>query len=176
MFYVQESAKPGASTDRTPGATAPKIYNQGQPGQRQLNDRRNRKASSVVPHSCSTGLTEELKRSIYDTGISSQADQFVLTTKDIASCAGRTCTDPQDIRVALENLDDTLISVPVKRPTVKAMTEEIAVLLISKDVDLLVKQEQYHHENKAKMYSVVLGQCTEAMKNCLEEDSTYDDM
>ena len=76
----------------------------------------------------------------------------------------------------MENLDDTLISVPVKRPTVKATTEEIAVLLISKDIDQFVKREQHHHQNKAKMYSVELGQCTEAVNNFLEDESTYKDM
>ena len=72
-----------------------------------------------------------------------------------------------------KNIDDTLIAVLLKRPNVGAMIEEIAVLLLIKKIDIFVKREKNYHQNKEKMYSVMLGQCTEAMKNLLEVESTY---
>ena len=49
-------------------------------------------------------------------------------------------------------------------------------LLLGKDVDACVKCSQQYHQNKAKIYSVALGQCTEAMKNRLKGEKTYEDI
>ena len=46
-----------------------------------------------------------------------------MTTESIAIYAGRTCTNTQDIGVALGKLDDTLIAVPIKGPIVGVMTK-----------------------------------------------------
>ena len=42
-----------------------------------------------------------------------------------------------------------------------------------KYIDSYDKRTQQCHQNKAKIYSVVLGQFIEAMKNCLEVEESY---
>ena len=73
----------------------------------------------------------------------------------------------------MEKLKDNLIAVPVKQPNVGDIIEEISVLLLIKEIDIFVKQEQNYHQNKEKMYSVVIGQCTDATNNSLEAESTH---
>ena len=59
-----------------------------------------------------SGLTEDLKGHIYDLGTGSQADQFTATTNALASHAGRKCSNPQDIRIAIELHKDFPIPIP----------------------------------------------------------------
>ena len=59
-----------------------------------------------------SGLIEDLKVHIYDVGTVSQADQFTTTTKALASYARRKCSDPQDIRIAIERQKDVSIPIP----------------------------------------------------------------
>ena len=73
----------------------------------------------------------------------------------------------------MEKLKDNLIAVPVKQTNVGDIIEEIAVLLLIKEIDIFVKREKNYHQNKEKMYSVVIGQCTDATNNSLEAESTY---
>ena len=53
---------------------------------------------------------------------------------------------------------------------------ELAKLLHGKEIDAYVKRSQQYLQNKAKIYSLALGQCTEAMKNRLEGEETYEDI
>ena len=120
-----------------------------------------------------SGLTEELKCHIYDVGTGSQADQFNTTNKALASYAGRKCANPQDIRIKIECQKDVSIPIPT---TITDIDEEVEKLLLGKDIDTYVKRSQQHRQNKAKMYSVALGQCTEPMINRLEGEETYEDI
>ena len=74
-----------------------------------------------------SGLTEELKGHIYDVGTVSQADQFTATTKALASYAGRKCSDPQDIRIAIERQKDDVIPIPT---SISYIESEVAKLLL----------------------------------------------
>mmetsp|Transcript_25215 Transcript_25215/g.37137 ORF Transcript_25215/g.37137 Transcript_25215/m.37137 type:complete len:161 (-) Transcript_25215:962-1444(-) len=47
-------------------------------------------------------------------------------------------------------------------------------LLLPKELDVYMKRESLYMQNKCQMYSVVLGQCTKAMKARLEADSQYE--
>ena len=51
--------------------------------------------------------------------------------------------------------------------------KEVVKLLLGKDIAAYVKRSQQYHQNKAKIYSVALGQCTEATKNRLKGKDTY---
>ena len=53
---------------------------------------------------------------------------------------------------------------------------EVAKLLLGKDIDEYIKRSQQYCQNKEKIYSVALGQCTEAMNNCLKGEETYEDI
>ena len=102
-------------------------------------------------------------------GTEYQADQFTATTKALASYAGRKCTNPQDIRIIIEHQKDVIIGIPTTRTDIE---KEVANLLLGKEIDTYVKCSQQYRQNRAKIYSVALGKCTKAMKNCLKGEET----
>ena len=111
-----------------------------------------------------SGLTEDLKGHIYDMGTGSQTDQFTATTKALASYAGRKCSYPQEIRISIERHKDVAIPILTSRTDIDM---EVVKLLLGKEIYVYVKRSQQYHQNKAKIYSVALGQCTEATENRL---------
>ena len=108
-----------------------------------------------------SGLTEDLKGHIYDVGMGYQADQFTSTTMALASFAGRKCSNYQDIRISIECHKDVVIPIPV---SITDIDLEVVKFLLGEEIDAYVKCIQQYHQNKAKLYSVALGQYTEAMK------------
>ena len=79
-----------------------------------------------------SGLTEDLKGHIYNMRTGSQADQFTATTKALASYSGRKCSDPQDIRIAIERQKDVMIPISTSRLDIE---EEVAKLLLGREMD-----------------------------------------
>ena len=69
------------------------------------------------------GKTEELDGFVYDVGSMSQAQLFADTTREIAEYAGRTLKEAQDIRMAIEDLEEITLNRPTK--TEQAMTRKI---------------------------------------------------
>ena len=118
-----------------------------------------------------SGLTEYLEGHIHDMVTVSQANQFTSTTKALVSYAGRKCTNPQDIRITIKHQKEVIIPIPVTRMDID---KDVAKILLRKDIDASVNQTQDYRQNKANMYSMDLGQCTEAMKNTLEGEETYE--
>ena len=120
-----------------------------------------------------SGLTEDLKGHIYDAGMGYQADQFTATTKALSSYAGQKCSNPQDIRIAIESQQDASISISTSRTDIDG---EVEKLLLGKDINTYAKRSQQYLQNKAKVYSVALEKCTEATRNCLEGKDIYEDI
>ena len=129
-------------------------------------DPRNKRPAETSPKKVTfRGITEDLKGHIYNMGTGSQTDQFTATTKDLASHAGRKGTNPWDIRISVESHKDVVTLIPYMRENIGG---DVAKILLVKEIDSYNKRTQQCHQNKAKIYSVVLGQFTEAMNNCLE--------
>ena len=134
-------------------------------------DPRNKRPSETIPKKVTfSGLTEDLKSHIYNMGTRSQTNQFKATTKDLASYAGRKGTNPQDIRISVKSQKDVITLIPY---TSNDIDGDMANILLVKEIDSYNKRTQQCHQKKAKIYSVVLGQFTEAMKNCLEGEEPY---
>ena len=75
--------------------------------------RENKRPAAIRPSRVIfSGLIEDLKGHIYDVGTVSQADQFIATTKVLASYSGRKCSNPQDIWITIERQKDVIISIP----------------------------------------------------------------
>ena len=55
-----------------------------------------------------SGLTEDLKGNICDTGTGSQAYQFTATTKALASNSRRKCSNPQYIQISIDRKKECL--------------------------------------------------------------------
>ena len=156
------------------GAPPEKPKAEGGYRQRYREPRRENKNTAAISTEIFTfiGLTADLKGHIYDVGTGSQANQFTTTTKALASYAGRKCSDPQDIQIAIEYQKDISIPIPITR---RDIDEEVANIHLGKDIDAYVKLSQQYRQNKAKIYSVTLGQCMEATDNRFEGEETYED-
>ena len=99
-----------------------------------------------------------------------QADLFAITTKEIAEYVGRHCKQSLDIRTAIETLAEVLIPVPADRGTSNTTFNS---LMLGKGLDIYVKRVDVYNQNKAEMYSKVIGQCTDALRAKLEADANY---
>ena len=129
-------------------------------------DPRNKRPAETSPKKLTfRRITEDLKGHIYNMGTGYQTDQFTATTKYLASYAGCKGTNPRDIRISVERQKDVVTLIPYTRENIEG---DMAKLLLVKEIDSYDKRTQQCHQNKAKIYSVVLRQFTEAMKNCLK--------
>ena len=119
------------------------------------------------------GKTEELDGFVYDVGSMSQAQIFVDTTREIAEYTGRTLKEAQDIRMAIEDLEEITLNRPTKNRT---GDDEENTAIFKIELDSYFKRLNAYRQNKATMYSIVLGQCTDAMRAKLEGDKRFNNI
>ena len=155
MYYKTDS--------RDGGMGEPLIKPKVEGYKRRYRDPINKRPSEISPKKVTfRGLTEDLKSHIYNMGTGSQTDQVKATTKELASYAGRKGTNPRDIRISVKRQKDVVTLIPYTRNCIDGYMDKI---LLVKEIDSYNKRTQQCHQKKAKIYSVVLGQFTEAMKN-----------
>ena len=133
-----------------------------------------RKAATVTTSMKFSGRIDDLKGRIYDVGYRQQEDAFVKTTKQIAGYAGRTCKQSTDIRAAIKKLQDVTITLEAKVPTAEVPDEDDRKIIRKSQIDEYRKQKAAYQENKGKIYSVIIGQSTDAMIAKLKGDSNFD--
>ena len=80
------------------------------------------KGRRFIPTQRFKGETEGLDGHVYDVGTTTQAEQFTETTKKLASYAGRTCKEPQDIHRTIEELKDITVPFPSPRTEILVNT------------------------------------------------------
>ena len=66
--------------------------------------------------------------------------------KAIVSYAVRKCTDPEDIRIAIDKLDEVTLSISKKQ---EGVNDYIEMLLIRKYLDVYVKMRNIYRKNKS---------------------------
>ena len=143
-----------------------------------------RKKSNGATSSGFKGGIDELKGHYYDCSSYQQADRFITTSKAIAEHIGRTYKDGGDIRSTFDNMvrfvippptdpennytdivnDITGAVVTTARAQVTYMEEEIS----HHEINIYIKRKVALDANIQKSYSLVLGQCTDLMKNKLK--------
>ena len=117
------------------------------------------------------GRCDELKGFIYDCSDPQQADMYAKTMKEIAEYAGWTCKHGADICKAIESLERPTM-VPLADPA--ADTSATDQRIWEKKVDTYVKCENIYEQNIENMYSVILGQCMDAMHAKLESQDQFE--
>lgn len=117
------------------------------------------------------GKCEDLNGCTYDCSDPRQAaDMYTKTTKEIAEYVGRTYKYGADIRMAIETLIVPTFSEPTDPPKEASRTQ---VRIWEKRVNEFVKKETHLEENIKTIYSLIFGQCTEAMRAKLESISSH---
>ena len=117
------------------------------------------------------GRCDELKGFIYDCLDPRQADMYAKTMKEIAEYAGQTCKHGADICKAIESLERPRMAPPADPAADASATDR---RIWEKKVDTYVKHENIYEQNIENMYSVILGQCTDAMRAKLESQDQFE--
>eukprot|EP00978_Attheya_sp_CCMP212_P010678 scaffold25993_cov57-Attheya_sp.AAC.2 len=104
---------------------------------------------------------------IYDCSDSRQSDVYVKTTNEIAEYVGTNFTYGNDTKIAVKQLP---IPVPADPPAGAGRGE---IRLWEKRLDAFVKRESYLEENLKTLYSLVWGQCTDAIRMQIEALDNY---
>ncbi len=117
------------------------------------------------------GICKDLNGRTYDCSDPRQAaDMYTKTTKEVAEYVGRTYKYGADIKLAIE----TLVAPTFIEPTVPATdATKTQVRIWEKRVDEFVKKETHLEENIKTIYSLIFGQCTEAMRAKLESIANH---
>jgi hypothetical protein len=111
------------------------------------------------------GRNEDLKGHVFDCADGKQADQYAVTMKEIVEYIGSNYAYGADIRWSLEHEAPFVVPRP-KKPADDA--DAIDTRIFKKEVDEYVKCKAKHTENSRKLFSLILGQCTEYLRSKLK--------
>lgn len=110
----------------------------------------------------------ELKSQVYGMGASVKADQYAKTTKAIAEYVGQVYG--HDMKMLVLKGQETVLQEP-EYPTT---TNEKEKAIWSKKYDHYLKHEQRYKDYKAKVFTIVMGQCDKPTKNQVETAKEYE--
>ena len=124
-----------------------------------------KQATRSAPAKSFQGETPTLEGHTYDIGIPNQSEVFTQTTKKIASYAGRNCREAHSMRTAIENLKTPTFA----KPTMDTDgDQDVNKMLLIEATNAYVKRTEHYRIDSENMFSVILGQCTDAIKAELE--------
>lgn len=112
---------------------------------------------------------EELKSHVYGIGASVQADWYTKTTKAIAEYVGRVYG--HDMKILVLKGQEAVLEEP-EFPADTSNEKEKAIW--SKKYDHFLKHEQRYKDYKAKVFTIIMGQCDKAMQNQVETHKEYE--
>ncbi len=133
--------------------------------QQQPHSARKKPAMATAKH----GIAE-LAGSVYRLAlVGMQVDKYTKTTKAIAEYVGHEFG--QEMRVLVMDGKDDPPKEP-EYPTGSGVTDKDKAIW-DKKYDLFVKKQDRYKTDKAKVFSIVLGQCEKAMKHQVESATNY---
>lgn len=95
---------------------------------------------------------------------------YVKTTNEIADYMGANCKHGGDIRQAVFNLDPPNVLQPADPDDPNSAT---AIYLWQQKCQAWVRRQAIYESNLQQTFSVILGQCTQAMKDRLSSLVNY---
>jgi hypothetical protein len=116
------------------------------------------------------GRCEHLTGHIYDCGDNRQVDMYTKTTREIGDYVGRTYKYGGDARIVVQTLALPTIELP-EDP--KDDASKTTLKLWDKAIDEYVRRKSYLEENIKTMYSLVWGQCSDAIRAKLETKADH---
>ena len=119
------------------------------------------------------GADDKMNGNIFDCTSRNQADVYKETMKVLVDLAGRTLTYGIDIRFVLENLAEPTILRPPKLTTKEITDDYCEALINKKEIEEYVKRLFTLKTNKMNVFSIVLGQCTDALIAKLETTTDF---
>jgi Zinc knuckle len=119
------------------------------------------------------GKIEELGESVYKFNTRDQADSYIRTTEAIADYVGREYG--YNMRVLVKNGTEKVFTEP-KSPEKRAKGPEPTATELSAfnaAINRYHKKLDKYQDDKAKVFIVILGQCTQVVKNMLENSDDF---
>lgn len=117
------------------------------------------------------GDVEALGKNVYFITKGQQADQYTKTTEAIADYVGI------KYGMVMRSLVKDQKEIKLTEPTTpKSGASELEVKKWEKELDRYYKKVDKYEEDKAKVFIVIKGQCTLAMKNKIEAQEDYQDI
>lgn len=132
---------------------------------------RNRNGRGPAREGRFEGRCIHLKGYIYD--VVTGRGTYQKTTKEIAEYIGRTYEDAGEFRTGLVNLRLPVL-VPPANPTSNADTATIEIWKEKRKIH--VREVTARKRNSERAFALVLGQCTEALRNRIEADTRWNDI
>lgn len=123
------------------------------------------------------GDHKDLQGHVYTYDSAARANQYEKTTKKITEWAERELPFVQDIWGAMSELEE-----PNKDawkptgPAANATMTKVEEMELNEEFKEYVLRKRTYENNKFKLYSIVLGQCSEAMKAKLEGQDDWEEM
>jgi hypothetical protein len=108
---------------------------------------------------------DNIKGFVFDCADGKQADWYNTTIREITSYAGRTYDYGGDIRWSIKNEKKYVPTKPADVGTTATTTDK---RIWEKEIDAYVRRKAKLTANCEKLYSLILGQCTEHMVSKLE--------
>lgn len=124
------------------------------------------------------GQHKELAGYIYTYDSATRASQYEKTTERIADWLKSELGFPMDIWRCVANLKEPNIYTWIpKTPTVPDNTDDTLIkALFNEEVKEYMMRKRTYNNNKSKAYTVILGQCTEALKAKMKGQDNWDNI
>ena len=134
------------------------------------------------PHTTSKfkGNCSELEGHIFDCSDSKQADLYVHTVKRVAEYVGATYKQGGDISSAIIHgtlptlAQPTYPTYSTTYDTAPTPDDKVKEMIFKGEIDSYVKRKALLTENIQKVYSLVLGQCTELLRSKLKQHADWE--
>ena len=139
-------------------------------GRRNRRGGRGGQSRQSVPTCLYEGSEPSLKGYVYDLQNEKNSDQFVKTTKEVISWVGREYTTyTGELCKAVE----TLTLVDPAQPTNPDTNDTLALEMWKLDVKEYANQVKVYKDFKARLYQIIIGQCTPALEDRLKSHSQW---
>jgi len=98
------------------------------------------------------------------------ADAYVRTTQALSVYMGSTCKNGMDVKSSIDHMRKSTFALPEDLLTTANDGEKMKYKL---QIEAIVKRENTLEENIGKLYSIIMGQCTELMKEKIKQTSSH---
>ena len=123
------------------------------------------------------GECEALGDNMYSIGDTRQADKYTKTTEVILNYIQANYTEGNDVKEALENLNDyDFDQIKPVIPAGGTKTGTVDDMILREEVKSWCIRKKKYEDNMHKAYALILGQCTEGLKNKLQSRKDWDNI
>jgi Reverse transcriptase (RNA-dependent DNA polymerase) len=151
----------GGSGDGTKASPQQDHNGGGRGGRNKQRHQQNRASPAKVKFE---GRCPDLKDYTFDCAPETQSDLFTKAQREIADYAGRTYKYGGAIRRAVMSLEDQVFDLPDDPPDGATLGQQ---RLWEKAVDEVAKKQGHYEQNIMTLFALVLGQCTDALREKL---------